>query len=163
MLIISLAYPLKSLHAGGMNEAREDGATESGVFHVSVSLEGEWWMGRLAELPGVVVPAASLPELDEMVRGAIMMSVDPGGIRPLDSMVVEYDYGGLSRLLQLAADVGAQHARLIEANVGLKVLLRAAKTALVDEGYSFADICHLLGLSTAEVARLRELRDSDGD
>ncbi|MDJ1370173.1 MULTISPECIES: hypothetical protein [Micrococcales] len=146
-----------------MNEARGDGAIESGVFHVTVSFEGEWWMARVAELPGVVVPATSLPELDEMVRGAIMMSIDPGGVRPLDSMVVAYDYGGLSRLLQLAANAGAQRARIVEAGVGLKVLLRAAKTALVDEGYSFADISRLLGLSTAEVARLRELRDSDGD
>lgn len=39
----------------------------------------------------------------------------------------------------------------------IRVLLCVAKTALIDEVLSFADISRLLELSIAEVARLREL------
>lgn len=148
----------------GRHIRRREPLVETGeTYRVVVTFEGEWWMARVPSLPGVVVPATSLSELDEMVRAAIVMAIDPGGITPYDSVVVDFDYGTLSRVVQLAADAGRQRRDLQDSDVGLRVLLRAAKTALSDEGFPSADISHLLGLSTSEVARLRELRDHSED
>lgn len=106
----------------------------------------------------MALPTTSLPEHDEMVRSARLMSTDSGE--------EALGAGGRGvRLWRVVASTpsgrrGGGHTCRVEA-ARLRVWLCAAMTAWLEERCSSADISQRLSLLMTEISRPHELRRSD--